>query len=852
MPESSAHGRWGRLRHVLVLPLAAALIGGTALALTPMTAQADTTPVTATVVLRTPGSAEPLAQTAALSRGARLARQESSVPTADDQSAFAADASSLGLTTESSTPWSAVVHGSASAVQQLADRAEVSSVLLDGGPAPVAADAATQLWGYQLASAYQASSAAPVGTTPVIATIQFSGWDSTQLSGYVTNVNQFTTMTTKLPPVPTGAYTAIAVGGASTTSGGVVGGATEVALDQESLYATNPYAKQRAYFTTPSAPGMIAALNRVAADAQNMPGLVALSISWTFCESSFPGALSSQLHDMHQAMANVVAAGVTVFAASGDNGTNCNGSTTKAGANYPATDPLVVAVGGTSLTLNPTTETAWSGSGGGRSAFFPEGATVKKTVPDVAADADLSTGFYIWQGASGWGVSGGTSLATPVTTAGYVAELASLGAVDGGLGNVRNSFSTAPATAFRDVTSGSNGTTSAAPGYDQVTGYGAPLWDQLVTRLLAQPVIQVPATSTNLIVPVTVTAPAGQTFIGWATGSGTAPTTCATSAGKPATPAAVRVTGDGTWTIWAAGYVGYQHCFIVSTTTVVTGHTATPPPAPTSSPAPVVTTAPTTSPGPVTTAPANPTLPVLPVVSTTAPPLTPAPPGVAAPVQTRILSDVTPPAVTLSARQTSPATTALSYAWHATDTAGSGVQSVSATVFRDGTPVWTAAVPSDSTLQLSGVPGHSYRLGVVAVDEAGNVAGFSSSVVHLPYDDRAFHLGKAWHRLSSRNAFGGSYVRSATTGSTATVTVTGSSYTLLTSTGPADGVVAVYVDGRHVRDISLYSRTTRTFVQVALARFSSAGKHHITLLVKGSKAARAKGTTVVVDGLIAY
>ena len=626
-----------------------------------------------------------------------------------------------------------------------------------------------------------------------------------------------------------------------------------MALDQQSIYATNPYAKQRAYFTSPGTAGMVAALNRVAADAQNLPGLVALSISWTFCETDF-AALPSLLHDMHQAMANVVAAGVTVFAASGDNGTHCNGDATKAGANYPASDPLVVGVGGTSLTLNPATETAWSGSGGGTSAVFPEGAAVKRTIPDLAADADISTGFDIWQG--GWGVAGGTSLAAPVSAASYVAELASRGAVNGGLGDVHNALNAAPSSAFRDVTSGSNGTASAGPGYDLVTGFGAPLWDQLVSRLLAQPVIQVPATSTSLVIPVTVTVPAGQTFIAWQTGSGTPPKACATSASKPKTPAAVQVTGDGTWTIWAAGYVGYQHCFIVSTTTVVSGHTVTPPPV-TTSPAPVTTSAAprtTAPPGTVsaTPTPVRTTLPVLPVVSPTDPPLTQAPPAIAPPSQTRITSDVTPPAVVLSARQTSPARTALSYSWQATDTAGSGIQSVAATVFRDGKPIWTAAVPSDSSLQLTGVPGHAYRLGVVAVDEAGNVAGFTSNVVHLPYDDRAFRFAKSWHRTTSRNAFGGSYVRSATTGTTASITATGSSYTLLTSTGPADGVVAVYVDGKHVRDVSLYSKATRTFVQVTLARFRTAGKHRITLLVKGTKAPHAKGTTVVIDGLVAY
>src|SRR3954454_19756490 len=149
LAERSPHGRSTRLRRVLVLPLTAALTSGAALAVVPMTAHADATPATATVVLRTPGSVEALAQAGAMPRTARLSRLQTTVPSEQDQSALLADASSLGLTVDSVTPWSVVVHGRASSIQQLAGHGEVASVLPDGGPAPVPADAATQLWGYQ-------------------------------------------------------------------------------------------------------------------------------------------------------------------------------------------------------------------------------------------------------------------------------------------------------------------------------------------------------------------------------------------------------------------------------------------------------------------------------------------------------------------------------------------------------------------------------------------------------------------------------------------------------------------------------------------------------------------------------
>jgi hypothetical protein len=212
---------------------------------------------------------------------------------------------------------------------------------------------------------------------------------------------------------------------------------------------------------------------------------------------------------------------------------------------------------------------------------------------------------------------------------------------------------------------------------------------------------------------------------------------------------------------------------------------------------------------------------------------------------------VTPPTVSLSARQTSLGTAVVSYRWQATDGSGSGIGSVAATVFRDGKPIWTQQVKASASITLTGVAGHLYRLGVVAADVSGNAAGFASNSVRLPYDDRSFKVSKGWSRASSRTAFDGSYVRSARPGASASMTAVGRTFSLLTSTGPADGIVAVYLDGKHVRDLSLYSKSSRAHVTVVLARFATAKSHRITLLVKGKRAAHGKGSTVAVDGLLA-
>jgi hypothetical protein len=110
-----------------------------------------------------------------------------------------------------------------------------------------------------------------------------------------------------------------------------------------------------------------------------------VSMSWGGGEAS-----NESTTDFHFNVPNVV-----MVTSSGDGGH---------GAQYPAASPYVVAIGGTSLTINASTgayvsETSWSGSGGGTSSFEPEPtyqggvqSTGKRGIPDVAYDADPNTG----------------------------------------------------------------------------------------------------------------------------------------------------------------------------------------------------------------------------------------------------------------------------------------------------------------------------------------------------------------------------------------------------------------------------------------------------------------------------
>ncbi len=216
---------------------------------------------------------------------------------------------------------------------------------------------------------------------------------------------------------------------------------------------------------------------------------------------------SAEVATMNSALEYAASRHVTVVAASGDEGVLGNGSSTPVReVILPASDPLVLGVGGTSLTANPVSgtyisETAYnnpsSGSGGGFSHLFARpayqdgvpGTGATRGVPDVAADAEGSTGMALAFSAPGGSYeligAGGTSAGAP-----FWAGLIALADQEAGhpLGFVNPAIyriARGPLyrKAFHDITTGNNtvvlnGVTitgyQAGPGWDPVTGWGTP------------------------------------------------------------------------------------------------------------------------------------------------------------------------------------------------------------------------------------------------------------------------------------------------------------------------------------------------------------------------------------------
>jgi hypothetical protein len=298
-------------------------------------------------------------------------------------------------------------------------------------------------------------------------------------------------------------YSADAGGMTATTPAYNSGWATEIALDVEWAHATAPYA--RIILIEASYPGN-QLLTAVQLANRMGPGVV----SQSFGSLENGGTSSSD--------ATFSVANMTYLAATGDAG---------AQVNWPAVSSHVLAVGGTSLTYSGSgarTESVWSGTGGGVSAFVATpayqslavpglGALAHRAVTDVAFNANPYTGQYLAimpPGSSvSWYSGGGTSLATP-QWAGILAVanalraqafLRPIGAAQPtlyGLGLQSASY----ASAFLDVTQGSDGTCTtcyAGVGYDLPSGLGSPNVQSLLGSLSGQPLVTAPVVTASSV-----------------------------------------------------------------------------------------------------------------------------------------------------------------------------------------------------------------------------------------------------------------------------------------------------------------------------------------------------------------
>jgi subtilase family serine protease len=319
--------------------------------------------------------------------------------------------------------------------------------------------------------------------------------------------------------------------------------ALETSLDVETAHAIAPMANIL-LVTTPTAetlgvqgfPSMMNAEQRVVDDH------MASVISQSFASAEDAFSSTQALQNLRHAYESAAAGGVTVLGSSGDGGTS-NDSKEPVGhggttfpfptVEWPASDPLVTAIGGTYLCTDASAagarvvdavrppvncqsgggqaEIGWVGSGGGFSHVFarpayqdalPGGSTAigaMRGVPDVALQASARTGSLVFISlppdgsgglncagrpcSTGWFDIGGTSLSCP-QWAGLVAIAdqingGPLGLINPALYRI-GADPARYARDFFDITTGNNQADPSIPGYpatagwDPVTGLGTP------------------------------------------------------------------------------------------------------------------------------------------------------------------------------------------------------------------------------------------------------------------------------------------------------------------------------------------------------------------------------------------
>lgn len=342
-------------------------------------------------------------------------------------------------------------------------------------------------------TAYNLNSISENGAGQTLGLFELDGYQATDISAYASNFS--------ISPVVS--LQNVLIDGASGNAGS---GAAEVTLDIELMMAVAPGASKIIVYEGPNSDtGLIDVYQRIANDNAAKQ----ISTSWGAPEGN---TSSATLNSENQIFKQMASQGQSLYAAAGDSGADDNG--TSLSVDDPASQPYATAAGGTTITTNTdhtySKETTWwnastkQGGGGGISAVWPipswqvsavssisGGSTTQRNVPDVALDADPSTGYAIYVGGA-WNVYGGTSCAAPLWAA-YTSLVNQRRATGGlfplGYANpaiYQVAQGSNYATDFHDIADGStNGHYVAVTGYDLATGWGSLDGANLLTDLAA-------------------------------------------------------------------------------------------------------------------------------------------------------------------------------------------------------------------------------------------------------------------------------------------------------------------------------------------------------------------------------
>jgi kumamolisin len=276
----------------------------------------------------------------------------------------------------------------------------------------------------------------------------------------------------------------------------------ETTLDMDMIMGLDPDVHIIDYQTGDnSAAGLAAVVQQVVNDeTKAAPGTI-VSMSLGAAENL---STKTYLDGMDQLLQTLNLEHITTFVSSGDCAAFADHTWGSVSVSFPASNPHVIAVGGTELSTNASgnrlSEVAWSdgsdetqctnqwGSGGGNSNYFPppqfqQGPGVQNSnsrgfrqIPDVSA---VAFNLPVYQDGQ-WQLVGGTSAAAPIWAAG-------MSLVNEALITNKKVYYSGPVVPYYvanhklghdvglvDITSGNNIAFQAGPGWDFPTGLGAP------------------------------------------------------------------------------------------------------------------------------------------------------------------------------------------------------------------------------------------------------------------------------------------------------------------------------------------------------------------------------------------
>jgi kumamolisin len=288
----------------------------------------------------------------------------------------------------------------------------------------------------------------------------------------------------------------------------------EVTLDIAIAGAVAQGARIAVYFSTWDENGWIRAFKRAVYPRKDDPAPSVISISWMWPEFEALGNLTwsaAAIEAVSETCQEAAAFGITIIAASGDQGSQCQIPDGRAHVYYPQSDPWVTCCGGTAIKpvpgkpLSPTffKETTWNdngATGGGISEHFAVPSWQKtarvpasvnpgnrkgRGIPDIAGFAN---GYAIVHSGARLENQCGTSEAAP-HYAGLIAIINAM--LNDRVGYLNPTlYQLGGTNVFRDIADGGSNARDSAPGYtagrgwDCCTGWGSINGRKLVDRIV--------------------------------------------------------------------------------------------------------------------------------------------------------------------------------------------------------------------------------------------------------------------------------------------------------------------------------------------------------------------------------